>query len=301
MDQLYNMQIFCQIIDSGSMAAAARSLGLAPATVTGLLARTEKNLGVRLLDRTTRRLHITEAGQIWYGYAKRILEEATEAENAVKSLQSQPRGVLRVTLPLGGAMVFVYPHLREFSTRFPMIELDLQINDKTINLLEHGFDMAIRVGHLKDSDLIARPLLRYQRAIFASPEYLARHGAPINPSDLGEHQCLLYQHDLQAVYWDFCVDGRTRKVLVQGKLRSNESNALLTWARAGLGITRQPTWMVAQSVREGSLVSILDEFIVTTPSELPGVYAVLPKARNYPAKVEIFIQFLSKKISEGVI
>jgi LysR family transcriptional activator of dmlA len=301
MNQLFSMQVFCQIVDSGSMASAARTLGVAAATVTGVLAASEKKLGVRLLDRSTRRLHITEAGQIWYSYAKRILEESAAAEDAVRSLATEPRGLLRLSLPLGVAMTFVYPHLQEFSCQFPQIELDLQVNDKTVDLLEHGFDMALRVGHLKDSDLVARPLLQYQRALYASPAYLAVHGQPEHPDELAAHLCLLYQHDMQPVHWDFCVDGLSRKFLLKGKLRSNETHALLCWARAGLGITRQPDWLLAADLKAGNLVSILDAYRVTKRSELPGIYAVLPKATSYPVKLEAFISFFKQKIQGSVV
>ncbi|AZP14454.1 LysR family transcriptional regulator [Undibacterium parvum] len=292
------MGVFCQIIDSGSMASAARTLGIAPATVTGVLAASEKRLGVRLLDRTTRRLNPTEAGQIWYTYAKRILEESAVAEDAVRGLSSEPRGLLRLSLPLGVATTFVYPHLQEFSRQFPLIELDLQVSDRTVDLLEHGFDMALRVGRLKDSDLVARPLLQYQRALYASPAYLAAYGRPEHPDELVAHRCLLYQHDRQPVYWEFCVGDKTQKILVKGNLHSNETNALLTWARAGLGVTRQPTWLLRQDLKSGQLVSVLDDYIVKRPSELPGIYAILPKATRYPVKVEAFIAFFKQKIRD---
>jgi DNA-binding transcriptional LysR family regulator len=225
-----------------------------------------------------------------------MLEESAEAENAVRSLASEPRGLLRVTLPLGVAMTFVYPHMHEFSEQYPLIELDLQVNDRTIDLVENRFDLALRVGHMKDSDMIARLLMRYDRVLCASPAYLHTHGAPKIPNDLSEHQCLLYQHDLLPVHWDFWIDGISRKVRVNGKLRSNESNALLTWARCGHGITRQPTWLVAEDLQQGRLVSVLDEFKLKKMSELPGIYAILPKARSYPAKVEAFLKFMSRKI-----
>ncbi len=297
MDQLFSMQVFCQIIDSGSMALAARTLGVAPATVTGILARVEKKLGVRLLDRTTRRISMTEAGRIWYEHAKRILEESAEAETAVRNLAVEPRGVLRVTLPLGVAMTFVYPNMHAFALSYPHIELDLQINDRVIDLIENRLDLALRVGYLKDSDLVARPLLKYQRVVCASPQYLSEHGVPEHPSDLSQHHCLLYGHDQQPVYWNFEVDGIVKTIPVQGKLRSNESNALLTWARCGHGLTRQPAWLVTQDLHQGSLLSVLDHFTLKDQRQLPGIYAVMPKARSYPAKVKAFLDFFSQKIS----
>lgn len=292
------MQVFCQIVDSGSMAGAARALGLSAASVTMTLAKTEKRLNARLLDRTTRRINLTEAGHIWYGHARRILDESSEAENAVRNLAAEPRGLLRVTLPLGVAMRFVYPHANEFITRYPLIGLDLQVNDRVIDIIENRFDLALRVGHLQESELIARPLLLYRRQICASPAYLQEHGIPRDPTELARHQCLLYQHDQRPVSWSFWVNGAIHNVEVKGKLRSNESHALLTWARNGLGLTRQPTWLIDNDLQSGALVTVLDEFIINQPAALPGIYAVLPKSRIYPAKVEAFLAFMREKMKQ---
>ncbi|RJF96270.1 LysR family transcriptional regulator [Noviherbaspirillum saxi] len=291
------MQVFCQIIDSGNMADAARTLGLAPATVTGTLARVEKKLGVRLLDRTTRRMNLTEAGRLWYQHAKQILEQAAEAENAVRSLAVEPRGLLRVTLPLGVAMIFIYPYLHAFSQAYPLIELDLQVNDRFIDLIENRIDLAIRVGFMKDSELIARPLLRYSRVVCASPLYLSAHGIPEQPSDLARHQCLLYRHDLQPVYWDFQAGTEVQAVQVRGTLQSNESNALLAWARAGQGLTRQPSWLVAKDLERGVLVPVLECFAVKSPHDLPGIYAVTARTHQLPAKVKAFLDFFSSRVA----
>ncbi|KRB64162.1 LysR substrate-binding domain-containing protein [Noviherbaspirillum sp. Root189] len=232
MDQLFNMQVFSQIVDSGSLAQAARVLGLAPATVTGVLARTEKKLGVRLLDRTTRRISVTEAGRLWYEHANRITEQAMEAEDAVRSLAAEPRGTLRVTLPLGVAMTFVYPHLQEFSTQYPKIHLDLQVSDRIVDLVGNRFDLAFRAGQAKDSDLMIRRLLYYRRITCASPRYLALYGAPQHPSDLLQHQCLLYRHEPHPLQWEYRFNGDAIKVAVKGTYASNESHVLLAWARS---------------------------------------------------------------------
>jgi len=298
MDQLFNMQVFCQIVDSGSMAQAARVLGLSPATVTGVLARIEKRLGVRLLDRTTRRINVTEAGRLWYEHANRLIEQSMEAEDAVRSLAMEPRGALRVTLPLGVAMTFVYPHLHEFSLQFPKIDLDLQVSDRIVDLVGNRFDLAFRAGHAEDSDLMIRRLLSYRRITCASAKYLALHGAPEHPCDLQQHQCLLYRHDPHSLHWQYRIDGVMAEVPVKGAYASNESHALLAWARSGLGITIQPEWLVDDDVRNGRLIPLLDDYAVNMPSELPAIYAVFPKARNRPKKVEAFVQFFAGKMKE---
>jgi LysR family transcriptional regulator, transcriptional activator for dmlA len=296
MDQFFNMQVFCQIVDSGSMAQAARVLGLAPATVTGALARMEKKLGVRLLDRTTRRINVTEAGRLWYEHAKRIIEQSMEAEDAVRSLAAEPRGSLRVTLPLGVAMTFVYPHLHEFSARYPRIHLDLQVSDRIVDLVGNRFDLALRAGHPRDSDLASRNLLPYRRVTCASPKYLASHGVPLHPTDLLQHQCLLYRHEPHALHWEYRVDGVTMQIPVRGTLAANESHALLAWARSGMGITLQPEWLVEDDLRSGRLIRLLDDYAMSKPAELPAIHAVFPKARNHPKKVEAFVQFFAGKM-----
>jgi len=296
MDQLSDMRVFCQIVDSGSMAQAGRVLGLAPATVTGALARVEKRLGARLLERTTRRISVTEAGRLWYGYAKRIVEQSNEAEDAVRSLSAEPRGHLRVTLPLGVAMMFVYPHLHEFTSRYPKIALDLQVSDRVVDLVANGFDLALRAGHPKNSDLVVRRLRTYRRLTCASPAYLAAHGTPKCPADLSGHHCLLYRHEPQSSYWNYRVDGATVPIPVNCRFSSNESHALLAWARSGMGITLQPEWLVEEDVRSGRLVSLLDDYGLRNTDELPAIYAVFSKPRNQPKKVEAFVKFFGGKI-----
>ena len=299
MDQLFSMQVFCQIVDSGSMAQAARVLGLAPATVTGALARVEKRLGARLLDRTTRRIAVTEAGRLWYKHAKRIIEQSHEAEDAVRSLASEPRGELRITLPLGVALTFVYPHLHEFTTRFPRISLDLQVSDRVVDLVANGFDLALRAGRPGDSAFSARCLSTYRRVTCASPGYLASHGAPRHPTELARHQCLIYRHEPHSSSWQYQVDGTTMAIPVDGAFSSNESHALIAWAKAGKGITRQPDWLVEQDLLSGGLIRLLEEYDEIGASEQPGIYAVFPKPRNHPRKVEAFVKFFSQKIASA--
>lgn len=200
MDQLFSMKVYCQIVDSGSLAGAARALGVSPATVTQALAGLEKRLDTRLLNRTTRRIALTEAGRTYYQCTQPILAASAHADEAVRRSVEEPAGPLRITLPLGVAQVFLYPHLDSFSRSFPRIELDLQINDEIVDLVEHNFDLGIRVGQLSDSKLVARPLLRYRRLTCASPAYLEGHGLPRQPQDLARHNCLLYRHGLAPVH-----------------------------------------------------------------------------------------------------
>lgn len=296
MDLFFSMKVFCQIVDCGSLASAARSLGLNPATVTQALAALEKRLDTRLLNRTTRRIAITEAGATYYSYARHIINESIKAEEAVRRAMDELAGPLRITLPLGAAQVFIYPHLGAFARCYPHIELDLQVNDNVVDLVEHNLDLGVRVGQLADTVSVARPLLRYRRLTCASPIYLQQHGRPQHPGELGRHACLQYRNGLGAVYWDFAVNGTIESFRIAGALASNESNALLSWARAGQGITRQPDWLVADDLKNGSLVTLLDEYVVADMARLPGIYAVLPRREHQSAKVSAFIEFFAARM-----
>lgn len=297
MDQLISMRVFCQIVDSGSLAQAARVLGLAPATVTGALAGLEKRLNARLLDRTTRRIAITEAGRVWYQHAKRIVEQSQEAEEAVRSLTSDLRGELRLTLPLGVALTFVYPYLHEFHERFPKIGLDLQVNDRPVDLVANGFDLALRAGHPGDCGFAARRLATYRRLTCASPSYLRSFGVPQHPAELQQHQCLIYRHEPQASSWQYFVNGETIAMPVRGAFSSNESHALIAWAKAGMGITRQPDWLVDRALRSGELVRVFEAYDGIPAPSLPGIYAFFPKPRHHPKKVEAFVKFFAGKMN----
>jgi LysR family transcriptional regulator, transcriptional activator for dmlA len=295
-DHLFAMKVFCQVIDSDGMASAARALGLGPATVTQTIAALEKRLDARLLNRTTRRIAITEAGRIYYGYAKRIIEEEAAADDAVRKSATEPSGLLRISLPLGVAQTFIYPQMPAFSIRYPQIQLDLQIDDDIVDLVENNFDLGLRVGYLDDAQWVAKPLLRYRRLTCASPVYLARYGKPQHPGDLASHNCLLYRHAIGAVRWEYLIGGEIVRVAVNGTLCSNESNALLNWARNGQGITRQPDWLVNEDIKAGRLLTILDDFVVRAEASLPGIYVVLPRRQYQAAKVNAFIEFFAEKI-----
>lgn len=296
MDRLDALRLFCQIVDAGGLAKAAKVLGVSPATVTQGLARLERLYGTRLLERTTRRTAITEAGRILYERAQRLLEEAASAEAAVRGAGNTPRGSLRITLPLGVALTFIYPQLNAFTTRYPDISLDLQINDQVVDLVAGNYDLGLRAGVLSSADVVASPLLRYQRITCASPAYLQRQGTPAHPDELSRHACLTYRHDALPVAWHYWVDGQKTEISVQGPYASNESHALLAMARQGLGITRQPDWLLAEDLREGRLVAVLDDF--SAPAhDLPGIYAIVPRRGYRPAKVDVFMEFARQAIA----
>ncbi len=296
MDRLDALRLFCQIVDAGGLAKAAKVLGMSPATVTQGLARLERQYGTRLLERTTRRTAITEAGRILYERAQRLLEDAASTEAAVRGASNAPRGSLRITLPLGVALTFIYPRLSEFTARYPDISLDLQISDQVVDLVAGNYDLGLRAGVLSSVDVVASPLLRYQRVTCASPAYLQRHGTPAHPDELSRHACLAYRHDALPVAWHYWIDGQRTSISVHGPYASNESHALLAMARQGLGIIRQPDWLLTEDLREGRLVAVLEDFSAPAP-ELPGIYAIVPRRGYRPAKVDAFMAFARQAIA----
>ena len=299
MDRLDAMRLFCQIVDAGGLAKAAKVLGVSPATVTQSLAKLERLYGTRLLERTTRRTATTEAGMILYERAQRLLEEMASTEAAVSGAVSAPRGHLRITLPLGVALTFIYPRLREFAARYPDISLDLQINDQIVDLVAGNYDLGLRAGVLTDADVVASPLLRYQRITCASPAYLQQHGIPTHPDELSRHACLTYRHDALPVVWHYWIGGQKKAIGVHAPYASNESHALLAMARQGLGIIRQPDWLVSTDLREGHLVTVLDDFAAPA-HDLPGIYAVMPRRGYRPAKLDAFLDFARQAMGNKV-
>ncbi|WP_215779773.1 LysR family transcriptional regulator [Paludibacterium sp. B53371] len=288
MDQLQAMRVFCQVVDAGSMAAAARVLDLAPASVTATISRLERHLGVSLLQRSTRALAMTEAGRLWYGQARQILQQAQAAEEAVRRHAREPHGQLRVTTTPGVAAHFIYPWLADFCHDYPHIEVELLIDHRVLDLQGEGIDLALRTGHLADSSLIALPLLHYHHLTCASPAYLARHGVPQHPRELAAHTCLTYRRHSR---WRFQHEGEMLEVAVSGRHVSNDARALLAWALAGEGLLRQPDWLLAEALRQGQLQAVLTPFTLSGRQRTP-LSAVLPQQGLRPRKVDVFLSAL---------
>ncbi|WP_018150094.1 LysR family transcriptional regulator [Leeia oryzae] len=298
MDRLDALRLFCQIVDTGSLVKAAKVLGLSPTKVTQNLAKLEKIYNTRLLERTTRRIAVTEAGMVLYERAKHLLEQAASLEAAVCDATEKPKGSLRVTLPLGVATTFIYPRIGEFTARYPEISLDLQVSDQIVDLVAGNFDIGLRAGLLADANVIALPLLRYRRITCASPAYLRQHGTPAFLEDLKHHTCLIYRHDTSPVSWRYWHNNTYQTININGNYASNESFALIAMARSGLGIIRQPDWLLASDLREGKLIEILDQFNEPLTPEAPGIYAIIQHRRYRPAKVDAFMEFVRNVIGE---
>lgn len=291
MDRLDSMEAFVRVAESHSFSEAARRLGLSKSVVSRQVSALEGHLGARLFHRTTRSLSLTEVGQAYYEHCSRILAEIEEANLSVSSLQAEPRGKLRVNAPMSFGILHLAPLLPAFLERHPQIDIDMAMNDRFVSLVEEGFDVAVRIGKLEDSTLIARHLAPIRRVVCASPAYLQRHGTPLTPDDLAGHDCLCYSNLATPDEWQFCTaDDRRWPVEVNGRLRVNNGDALRAAALAGIGLAMLPSFIVGRDLQAGTLVSILADFI---PQSI-AAHAVYPHNRHLSPKVRAFVDFLAE-------
>ncbi|MES9944748.1 MAG: LysR substrate-binding domain-containing protein [Candidatus Thiodiazotropha sp.] len=289
MSVLPYFETFAAVVEKGSFTAAAEVLGVSKSVVSKQVSHLERHLGVQLLQRTTRRLHLTQAGEVFASYTQRIMSEVREAEQSVLPLQSEPQGRLRISAPESLAMSLLPEVLLDFQQRFPQLELEIHITGRFIDLVEEGIDVALRVGELEDSSLVARLLMPCGFHACASPEYLKKHGSPAHPEELSKHNCLIYSQGLQSGGWFFKDEkGEGIHTKVEGNLRSDTGNLLMSAALNGNGIFIAPTYMVASALKEGRLETILDDYAPTTT----GLYAVYPYSKLVSTKVRAFVDYL---------
>jgi len=283
------MAVFAKVVGAGSLSSAARELGLSPTLVSRKLAALEARLGVRLINRTTRSLHLTDEGASYFEACSRLLAEIDEADAAVAAGRVEPQGVLRVALPASFGHLHVAPRIPAFAAQYPKVRLALSLSDRSVNVIEEGFDCAVRIAELEDSSLAARKLAPNRRVVCASPEYLARHGTPQAPEDLARHD-VLTTNDF-AMSWDFKDPrGKPGTVRVGGRYACDNWEVLREWAIAGLGIALKSTWDVYRHLQDGSLVELFPGYAFHSDV---AIYAVYPHRRHLPAKTRVFIEFLA--------
>lgn len=295
LDRISSMQVFVRVVGLGGFSAAARELGISQTMVTKHVAALERRLGLKLLHRTTRSVTVTEAGKRYLESCERILVELEEAEQVARADQVEPRGGLRLAVPVVFGEREIAPLMAEFAALYPGVDIELGFNDRVIDLVDEGWDMAVRVGLLRDSSLVARRLAPCRMVVCAAPEYLARRGTPTGVAQLARHECLGYTLPSAATAerWLFGLNGET-SVPVRPRLRANNGEALRVAAVAGFGLIHQPTFIVGDDIRAGRLVRVpLD----APEPEILGVHAVLPPGRNPPAKVRAFVDFLAARFA----
>ncbi|MBN4667698.1 LysR family transcriptional regulator [Pandoraea nosoerga] len=288
MDLLDDMRIFVNAVEAMSFTGAATKLGLSKQFVSRRIASLEQSLGARLLLRTTRRLAVTDLGRIYYERARRILEDVEAANLAVSSQGERPRGNLRVSAPMSFGTMFLGSVIPSFLSTYPDVSIELELNDRTVDIIGEGYDAAVRIGALADSSLIARNIAPMRMVTCASPRYLEAHGTPETPEALREHALLPYGHS-QRVTWTYQRDGHALDIPVSGRLRVNNGELARDAAVAGLGITLLPVFIVAPALLNGRLVTVLDAF---APPEA-AIHVVYPQHRQASLVIRAFADFLA--------
>jgi DNA-binding transcriptional LysR family regulator len=275
-------------VENDSLADAARKMNVSPSVVSKHLSALEDHLGVCLLNRTTRRISITEEGTAYYERCKQIITDVAEAEIEVSSAHTAPRGLLKITAPVTFAHRHLTPHLPKFLDMFPEVEVQVQVNDRVVDLVDEGIDLAIRISQLKDSSLIARRLAPNRRYIAATPEYLERNGTPKSVDDLKDHRLITWPPGNPLNDWHFLIDGVDRIIKVKGAIAVNEGDAILTTLLAGGGLGMTQEFLAGPFVKEKKLVPLLEEIV----REDNPIYAVYPSSRHLSPKVRAFVDFL---------
>lgn len=295
MDRFAAINAFARVVETGSFARAADRLGVSVSSVSRHVTELEAHLGARLLNRTTRSLSLTEAGRAFHERSVQLLADLEEAEASAGAGTVVPRGTLRLTCGVSFGTHYLAPAIAEFTARHPDIRFDVELSDRTVDLVDEGFDVAVRIGAVGGQNLVARRVGSTQLVCCASPDYLARHGEPRAPDDLAQHECLVYEYAPQRDVWPF-VDaaGRAFGVRIYGPLHANNGAFLAALAQAGRGITYEPDFIVGPDVRAGRLVPILRPF--APPAS--GIHVVYPSRRHLSAKVRAFAEFVIERYRE---
>jgi DNA-binding transcriptional LysR family regulator len=290
-DIVTSMRVFTAVVDAHSFAGAADKLDLSRGMATRYVAQLEAHLGVRLLNRTTRKLSLTEGGNNYYQRATQVLGMIEEAESSVAQEALVPRGTLRVASSQAFGARHLCSAITEYLRRFPEVQVDVTLNDRVVDLVEEGFDLGIRIATRVDPGLVARQLTRARLVVCASPEYLEKHGTPESPADLSAHNCLSYAYSSTQNEWRFKRQSVVQTVSVSGNLRGNSGDLLSSAAIDGLGVIREPSFLVYEALRSKSLVRLLADWEI---DDL-GVFAVYPNRKFLPPKVRRFIDFLAER------
>lgn len=289
MDRQSEMSVFVKVVDSESFSSAARARKLTPSAVSKLVSRLEDRLGARLLNRTTRRISLTEEGRAFYQRCIPILAAIEEAERAVTELHAEPRGLLKVNCSTGLGQYHITPLMSKFASRYPSMRIQLTLTDSIVNLVEEEVDVAIRIGELQDSSLIARKIGIARRVVAGAPSYLRRVGVPKTPKDLRDHNCLTLSFETSLNQWEFTGINGAQRMRVSGNFETNNATAMHQAALDGLGLIRSADFIIGPDIRAGRLVSVLTEF---ETDRTPHIYAVYSHSRHLSPKVRAFVDLI---------
>lgn len=293
MSQTLDLSFFHLLAEKGSLAATARELGVTPPAVSKRLSALEARLGIRLVNRTTRSMSLTDEGEMYFSHAERILTQINEVEQMLLSSRATPKGLIRVNATLGFGRRYIGPALAAFHSRYPEVKVQLEISDHPLDLATNGFDLAIRIGALPDAAFHARRIASNRRFLCASPLYLEKHGIPARLADLQHHSCIfLRQNEATYGVWSFTSGERTQNIKVHGPLSSNDGEIAMNWALDGYGILQRSEWDLARYVRSGRLRLVLEDHTMRA-----DIYAVYPQQLHLSARVRSLIDFLVERFA----
>ena len=289
MDKLNAISVFCKVIETQSFTQAANQQNISVAMASKLVSQLEEHLKTRLLQRTTRKIVPTEAGMLYYQRCQAILLDLNEADSSISNMTTSLQGNLLISVPRDFGLLYISPNLPKFIELHPNLHVEIEFEDKRVDLVAEGYDLALRIGYMQDSSLVARKISSSPMHFVASPSYLEARGTPLTPDDLEYHQGLLYKSSLNQVNWQSTKTNQIQRYKIQSKVVSNNGMALLEMTKAGLGISNSPSFFVKEALASGELVEILSEY-----KQKPlDIYVVYPNRRHLPAKVRAFIEFLA--------
>lgn len=292
------LQLFVEVMKQGSFAAVARDRNIDPSSVSRAIAGLEEELGIRLFQRTTRQLSPTEAGTTYFERVEPLVEEMQQAIDITADMSGQPKGTLRVTASVSFGLKCIVPLLHEFGVLYPDLTIDLLLTDATVDLFTERIDIAVRLGLLADSTLIAQQLMRTHYAVCASPQYLKRCGQLEKPGDMEDHNCLLFPLTGFRSRWIFRDrNGDEREISVRGHTIISNAIALQQCAISGMGLALLPHWLIAEDLRDGRLIKVFPDYEVTATNFSTAAWLVYPSRAYVPLKVRVFIEFLKKSVS----
>ena len=289
MDKLNAISVFCKVIETQSFTQAANQQNISVAMASKLVSQLEEHLKTRLLQRTTRKIVPTEAGMLYYQRCQAILLDLSEADSSISNMATSLQGNLLISVPRDFGLLYISPNLPKFIELHPNLHVEIEFEDKRVDLVAEGYDLALRIGYMQDSSLVARKISSSPMHFVASPSYLEARGIPLTPDDLEYHQGLLYKSSLNQVHWQSTKTNQIQRYKIQSKVVSNNGMALLEMTKAGLGISNSPSFFVKDALASGELVEILSEY----KHKPLDIYVVYPNRRHLPAKVRAFIEFLA--------
>ncbi|MBC8745942.1 DNA-binding transcriptional LysR family regulator [Paraburkholderia sp. WC7.3g] len=292
MDDFTRIQTFIKVVEAGSFSAAARCTDSSISAVARQIQSLEEELGIRLLNRSTRSLSLTEPGRLFFERVRTISKELRNAKSEATSFQDSVKGVLRVSLRVSTGTTIIVPALPRLVNQYPELGFDISLTDERPDLIANNIDVAVWMGHIPDTEIVARRLTRSERIVCASPGYFEGHGVPVTPQDLRHHNCLLYAARSYGNIWEFTKNGTREDIEVNGNLRSDNGLVLISAAMAGIGILVAQEWTVRLPVSRNELARTMSEYTVRPRAEDSELYVVYPSSRGLSRKVRIFVDFL---------